>query len=326
MNSILDIKFRIQTLFSNKLDIVFTFLDCIINKSGDKYNTYVLIRGRFSDFREIRNFGFLSADDLVSQQQQIRYAIQQFLSELTTDSFIPEFLQNPDFFLKAINSDSEQKQKPEHDIPFVHKTGELLYHIPKRMQFKHTYRCVIRVAYIRELLFQNWQEDEYDIEKTIRIGEEMNVEIINVYEPEPFKIKSLNRSSRQILDKEDYTEWLFDVTPEYEGTYSLLLRITAIEIKEGREVNKEIVVEEFVIVDTKQTPKSKIKLQKMEGKIEFSTTKTKLSDAQKNTSSKSSNTSSKKRVGGLLGLILSILSLFLMSKGTDNDSDDSDDD
>jgi len=303
----------------------------------------VLIRGRFVDFREIRNFGFLSADILVSQQQQIRYSIQQFLSKLNTEHFSPEFLQNPDSFFKAIEAESRQQkdveEKYNQNIPFVHKTGELLYYIPKRMQFECTYRCVIRIAYLRELLFKNWQKDEYDVEKSIRIGEEMNVEIVNVYDPEPFKIKPLNRSGRQILDKEDYTEWLFDVTPEYEGTYSLLLRITAIEIKDGREVAKEMVVEEFVVVNTKKAPKPKIKLQKIEQKFEISTskvkiseseldstqfilnpdqktstTKSKTSESEKNLSSNSITNTIKNIFGGILGVFVLILSFLFVGR------------
>ncbi len=224
-----------------------------------------MIRGRFVEYRQNRNFGCLSTDDVKTQGQSIRLSVMGYLLSLQEIDFIPEFVEQPNKFINIIDDTVYPLDKNPSTL--VQKTGNLLYHIPKLMQIEKSHRCIFRIAYYREILRTGWKINNDDIEKKIRIAEEMQVELIDVNSGyiKHFDVKPINKSLRQALDADDYTEWLFDVTPLKLGVSVLRLHVTAIENRSGRDVSKEIVHEEEIVITTNEIELKDTKLEAYKG-------------------------------------------------------------
>ena len=302
-------------------------LDRVLINESNEYNSYVMIKGKFSEFREYRNFGCLSNDVITTQGQSIRHSIMEYLLSLQERDFILEFVEQPNKFIDIRSNIAGPSNESFYFS--VQKTGNLLYHIPRLMQVDRPYRCIVRIAYYRELLFIDWKTNDDDVEKGIRIGEEMQVKIIDVNSGyiNFFDIKPLNKKSRQLLDADDYTEWLFDVKPLKLGTSLLRLHITAFEIRNGREVTKEIVLEEEVVIITSKPDDNPINLEKYKDTFTISKSNEKIKE-------KIVEYESEAMIMSILNTVLSILlfpiallfSLFTGGTGGKKSSDDDDGD
>ncbi|MEP2298005.1 toll/interleukin-1 receptor domain-containing protein, partial [Algoriphagus sp.] len=122
--------------------------------------------------------------------------------------------------------------------------GKILYHIPDLMQIQEWTRCIVRLAWDELLLTENLTipDTEKEIDD-IRMGEVMQVCIEEGRDGNTFEIQSLS-SKEQIILVDDYTEWLFDIKALREGTFTLVLRVTLLQIIEGfGERKKDIVLE-----------------------------------------------------------------------------------
>lgn len=127
------------------------------------------------------------------------------------------------------------------------KYGKVLYHIPEMMQLQEWTRCIVRLAWDELLLNENLHilEEEKVIEN-VRLGQVMQVCIEEGRDGDSFEIDSLS-SKEQLILEDDYTEWLFDVKAIKEGTFTLVLRITLLQVIEGfGERKKDIVLERNV--------------------------------------------------------------------------------
>ncbi|MEP0713569.1 toll/interleukin-1 receptor domain-containing protein [Algoriphagus sp.] len=125
--------------------------------------------------------------------------------------------------------------------------GKILYHIPDLMQIQEWTRCIVRLAWDELLLTENLTipDTEKEIDD-IRMGEVMQVCIEEGRDGNTFEIQSLS-SKEQIILVDDYTEWLFDIKALREGTFTLVLRVTLLQIIEGfGERKKDIVLERNV--------------------------------------------------------------------------------
>ncbi len=126
------------------------------------------------------------------------------------------------------------------------KQGKVLYHIPDMMQVEKWTRCTVRLAWEEILLSAGLSipEEERVIE-SIRLGNVMQVSIEEGRHGQNFEIQALNNTEQFIFD-DDFTEWLFDVKAKSEGMFILILRVTLIQIIEGFERKKDIVLERNV--------------------------------------------------------------------------------
>jgi len=90
--------------------------------------------------------------------------------------------------------------------------------------------------------------DLVDVElKSIRVSEVMEVALIDPNATPAFSIRQIN-SAEQFLEKGDYTEWVFFVKPLRTGELPLALRVSVVEVVNGKDRKKEIVLEEIVEV------------------------------------------------------------------------------
>lgn len=129
------------------------------------------------------------------------------------------------------------------------KEGKVLYHIPAMMQVNAWTRCTVRLAWDEILLQENLKmpEEERSIE-SIRLGEIMQVSLIQGKGGSNFEIHPLN-NEEQFISEDDFTEWLFEVKPLLAGKFSLILRISLIQIMEGKERKKDLVLEREVTAE-----------------------------------------------------------------------------
>ncbi|REG78421.1 toll/interleukin-1 receptor domain-containing protein [Algoriphagus antarcticus] len=127
------------------------------------------------------------------------------------------------------------------------KYGKVLYHIPEMMQIQEWTRCIVRLAWDELLLIENLKiPEEEQVIDDIRLGEVMQVSLEEGRDGDTFEIKGLS-STEQVILVDDYTEWLFDVKALREGTFTLVLRVTLLQIIEGfGERKKDIVLERNV--------------------------------------------------------------------------------
>lgn len=126
------------------------------------------------------------------------------------------------------------------------KQGKVLYHIPGMMQVEKWTRCTIRLAWEELILTEGLKipEEERVIE-SIRLGNVMQVSLEESRNGQNFEINPLN-NTEQFISEDEFTEWLFDVKPHKEGTFTLILRVTLIQVIEGIDRKKDIVLERNV--------------------------------------------------------------------------------
>ena len=157
------------------------------------------------------------------------------ISEMKSKSFAPLL----ELLGKKVSKDTKTSSKSKY--------GKVLYHIPELMQIQEWTRCIVRLAWDELLLNENLTiPEEEKVIEDIRLGQVMQVGIEEGRDGNSFQIKSLS-SKEQIVLEDDYTEWLFDVKAIHEGSFTLVLRITLLQIIEGfGERKKDIVLERNV--------------------------------------------------------------------------------
>lgn len=151
-----------------------------------------------------------------------------------------------------------KKESPEPNPSTKHNSryGKVLYHIPELMQVHEWTRCIVRLAWDELLLTENLQIP--DKEKTIgdiRLGEVMQVSLEEGRDSSSFQIKGLS-STEQLILSDDYTEWLFDVKALREGTFTLMLRVTLLQIVEGFGPRKKDIVLEREVTTKALAPEA----------------------------------------------------------------------
>ena len=130
--------------------------------------------------------------------------------------------------------------------------GSILYQIPDKMELGIDTKCVVRIAVEEAALRKELTISEETVIKSIKVSQLMEVELIDPLTTENFQIRSINEKE-QIIDKNDYTQWLFYVKANQEGKFPLYLKVTVIELVYGKERKKEIILEELVHVVTQLT-------------------------------------------------------------------------
>ncbi len=132
------------------------------------------------------------------------------------------------------------------------RSGQILYKVPKEMSVGIEERCIVRLAFEESIIIQNI-ELEGAVLKPIRLAEVMEVEMLDPNGDPAFNIRALN-SAEQFVEKGDYSEWIFMVEPLRAGELPLMLKVTVLELLDGHERKKEIVLEEVIQVLAEPAP------------------------------------------------------------------------
>lgn len=234
-------KAQLKRLASDSLESALKEMERLLSPQSPRFDAFLLLAGQFKKCREEFLLGMLSQEQSAQTYARLMSAFLQLTGDL-----IPADL----------NSEKITAQKP------TEKRGELLYHVPHMMQVMREEKCTVRIAWTEAALFENWMRRKDDVRRSnLRIAEIMGVELLSHSEDAPFSIKSLH-STVQFLDEEDYTEWIFYVKPLRAGNYPLVIRISVIEMRDNREVKRELVLEEQINVST-ETPQVEAGPEKM---------------------------------------------------------------
>jgi len=193
-----------------------------------RYNEVIQLEGRLKEANMQRRQGILSYEQL-----QLTYSrLRQDVLDLVDD------LQTADFQVQNVPASAKTS-----------KRGSILYRIPTQMQLERETRCIVRIAFLEEYLLENIELDADTKIQSIRIAEVMGVQLLDPNEQQAFSIRLLTEGE-QFVDEDDYTEWIFNVKPLLEGIFSLMLKVTVIEEKRGKERKRDIVLEETIEIVT----------------------------------------------------------------------------
>lgn len=214
----------------------------------DLQNQLTLLSARLNKLTKEDRLGLLSSSDAQVERNRIILALLELAKEVEDEikrvdipkmaGAEPEALGIHEFF--ELIDDS--KPLPTPAISAL--KGYLLRSIPDKMQLNNLHRCLLRIAYDKDSLLQDLEEDTPDIviREGIRVSEKMQVELIG---GDAFEITPLTEKE-QILEAGFPTQWDFDVRPKKLGVFPLNFKV-AIILPNGR---KEIVLTEKVDVVT----------------------------------------------------------------------------
>ncbi|HMN90097.1 MAG TPA: hypothetical protein PKD70_03675 [Saprospiraceae bacterium] len=220
------IKSDVRRIVPQRLEDAVAALKKYLPEFSPKYSALLLLEGRLHDahLKNVQNL--LSDEALQIEYNQIRSDLLLFIS----------LLEVPDFMLPVGGSHN--------------RNGHLLYRIPNRMQLERETKCVVRLAFEEASVQLNMILDEQVTIKPVRVAEVMQVALIDPNDSHPFVIRTISEQE-QFVEKGDYTEWIFYVKPVLAGAFPLVLKISVIEMVQGRERTRNIVWEEMVQIITK---------------------------------------------------------------------------
>ena len=232
-------KHFINELVHQDLRRVFYILRQNIDNERIKYDDLNLLHARYITASHDQNIkGILSSEDARLIFNQINAALLDFINELT----------DKDLNLKP---SAAPVPIPTQVKEVAQKTtcnkGKILYKVPDLMELKKERKCIVRIAFDEKELEINDLQSEGSKVEPIRIAEVMEVQFIDQGKDDTFNIRTLS-SSEQLVDRGDFTEWIFYVEPLLQGVYDLLLKVSVIEKRMGREIRKDIVMEKKIEV------------------------------------------------------------------------------
>ncbi len=225
MKTLADTQNGLKTLLPEGIDVAIKGIKEAISKGTDKYNDLLLIEGRYQDISRQLIQGTLSDEASQLEFNKIRKDLLDFIDSLQEVHL------------------AEAEKKGVDGKPDIYN-GEVLYRIPKQMQKDEETKCLVRLAFDRAIITQDLEKQEGDVMKDLRISEVMGVELLDMA-GNAFQIRTLH-DTVQFVEKDLYTEWLFYVKPILEGIHPLVLKISIIEIKDGIERKRNVVLEEKV--------------------------------------------------------------------------------
>lgn len=208
------------------------YLEQHLNTESPRFNDYIQIKGRYNALQRELLLGVIDQLTYTQWRNNLSSALLLFADELNEEDLQP----------LEIAAD-----------PAADKKGDILYFIPDKMLLNLEEKCAVRVAWLPEVLSSDWNSRPEDVQKEIRMADIMAVELLNLDQRNPFQIRSMSEPV-QFVDKADFTEWVFYVKPLMEGAFSLVVRVSVMEVIRNKEYKKDIVLEELVTVQTKELP------------------------------------------------------------------------
>lgn len=246
-----DLKIKLKKMIAGEgISACIAALKEVLPERSERFEDVLLVESRQNEANRQRLRNLISNEDL-----QITYArIREDLMGLI------DLLNETDFEVPDID-DGKIKTKPV-------KKGSILHRIPGQMQLNTETKCIVRIALDEEVIIKNIDLDEDVVLKSIRVSDIMQVALIDPSDEHPFKINAIS-SAEQFVDEDDFTEWIFYVTPVLEGTFPLLLKVAVIELLHGKERKREIVLEESIHIVTGTTKNEKLEFQHAGYKLAF---------------------------------------------------------
>lgn len=226
MANLAEIVAQLKGRIAQGIEPALTFLEEQLSPDSPRYNEYVQIKARYNSCQKMLLLGTLEHSEYDLTCNNVSKALLMLADELT---------------------EADLRNLEPGQPAAGPKRGEILYHIPAEMALQKEVKCAVRIAWKAETLNQDWQDHSGDVQKSLRIAEIMAVALLNADESNPFAIRTLTEPV-QLIDPHDFTEWIFYVKPLRSGHFSLVLRVSVIEIMHNREYKKDLVLEEEIEV------------------------------------------------------------------------------
>jgi len=196
------------------------------------------------DFLEanIKDFTAFFSNDIVMLKSQFVSAKSQFLLKgLIENSEFARITARVNFAILEIGDKIEKKTETSESK----RRGHLLHKIPSKMVKEKETKCIIRIAYLLEQLIVGLTIDEDTIFQAIQVTCLMSVELIDDNEINTFEIRT-STDEEQFIINEECTQWIFKVRPLRIGCFPLLLKIGAVEVINGKERKRNIIIEKEI--------------------------------------------------------------------------------
>lgn len=246
-----ELKIRLKKMIAEEgIAATLSALKEVLPEQSERFEDVLLIESRQNEANRQRLRNLISNADLQITYARIREDLMSLIDQL----------QSKDFEEATVD---EQKIKGKKV-----KKGSILHRIPDRMQLQEETKCIVRIALEEEVIIKNIDLDEEVVLKSIRVSDIMQVELIDPSDEHPFTIKAIT-STEQFVEEDDYTEWVFFITPLKEGTFPLLLKVAVIELIHGKERKREIVLEEKIQILTQAAEKEKASFKDAGYKLAF---------------------------------------------------------
>lgn len=225
MEGLESLKYELKQLIRRDLRQLFARLMELINPNSELMNELLLLQAQYTESRSEERKRAIAPAELRQISNQINASVLSLIDDI---------------------HEEDLREK------IVQKEGVLLYHIPSVMQAHETSRCIARLAIEEAIARQGLPGGMQADTEPVAISEVMQVELISI-RPGAFEI--LAPSQEQFLKKEQYTEWVFYVTPQQTGKQQLLLKVSAIQRVRDKEVKRDIVLEKTVEITAEPAAK-----------------------------------------------------------------------
>lgn len=240
MKTLAEIKDHLKSILPTGVDLTIEAIKAQLVEGTDQYNDLILLEGRYREVGRQLLQGVTSNEDAQIEFNKIRKDLLAFI-----DTIQESHLAN--------------RQGSSDDRPDIYN-GEVFYRIPTEMQLEKESRCIVRLAFDRNIIMEGLEMEEGDVLEDLRISEVMGVEVLDAH-GNCFAIRTLH-DTIQFVDKDLHTEWVFFVKPIATGTHPLTLKISIIEVRNGIERKRNVVMEEQVVVVTEPVPEEEGEMKK----------------------------------------------------------------
>lgn len=214
-----DLKRQLKTLAISDLNAAIIRLQGELHQQNPSYSTLLILKSRYENINKNVRAGLY---DFNRQQQEEAKVLEGFLQLIDTLEIT-------------------------HLTVPLPRVGKLLYRIPRAWQLQKEEMIIVRIAFDEKILLRGYSMTEDTTIQEISVSEIMGVELFSNESESPFKVRSI-KQVEQFLVKEDFVEWRFYAKPEFDGEFSLQLKVSVIEMIDGKERKRDVIIEQPVNV------------------------------------------------------------------------------
>lgn len=230
--SLAELKERLHNILADGIAVCIDELKKVLPESSEKFSTLLILENRYYEANRNQNIGDIPEEDLAQLFDQVRDNLSQFIDSLTEDDLRPN---------------APRKSNG--------RRGQILYRIPRNMLLGEETACLVRIASDEKILVKDLERDEQTQIKSIRMSGIMRVEILDPSDTPSVEFRTVS-TSEQFVVEDDFTEWLFYAKPVTAGPFPIMIKVTVLEVVDGKERAKEIVLEEKINIGEPQIQES----------------------------------------------------------------------
>jgi uncharacterized protein (TIGR02145 family) len=231
-------KGHLLKVLDNDLNRIIPDMDVLMSADSEHREPLRLLHIQLNDYFRNKHSSAVSGDDLEAEKKRIKLSLNHMISLLESKDFAKDVPAAP---IK------ETVQAPVDNM----KQGAIWRKIPPKMQLNKASEVKIKIAVDKDQLKQERSSSDIKIRiDTIRVSNEMEVDLFEPPLGDPcFDVKFMG-SKTQLVDIEEPTEWTFYVTPLKEGNCKLILHVSIIQGNGDKGLTKVIPFEEEIEVVT----------------------------------------------------------------------------